>query len=80
MTLAADLRDLARPATADVIFGHHDGPLPAVTWGADLSCDQLMRTAAVAARDAVLAGDLETSAPGITAMFTTRPGARYWGG
>ena len=31
MDLAADLGDLARPVTAEVIFGHHDGPLPAVT-------------------------------------------------
>ena len=27
--LAADLTDLARPVTAEVIFGHHDNPLPA---------------------------------------------------
>ncbi len=27
--LAADLSDLARPVTAEVIFGHHDSPLPA---------------------------------------------------
>jgi CBS domain-containing protein len=27
--LAADLSDLARPVTAEVIFGHHDNPLPA---------------------------------------------------
>jgi CBS domain-containing protein len=26
--LAADLSDLARPVTAEVIFGHHDSPLP----------------------------------------------------
>jgi len=29
--LAADLSDLARPVTAEVIFGHHDAPLPATT-------------------------------------------------
>jgi CBS domain-containing protein len=29
--LAADLSDLARPVTAEVIFGHHDSPLPATT-------------------------------------------------
>jgi CBS domain-containing protein len=27
--LAADLSDLARPVTAEVIFGHHDTPYPA---------------------------------------------------
>jgi CBS domain-containing protein len=26
--LAADLADLARPVTAEVLFGHHDSPLP----------------------------------------------------
>jgi signal-transduction protein with cAMP-binding, CBS, and nucleotidyltransferase domain len=31
--LAADLSDLARPVTAEVIFGHHDTPLPAKTSG-----------------------------------------------
>jgi hypothetical protein len=31
MDLAADLGDLARPVTAEVIFGHHDAPVPAVT-------------------------------------------------
>ena len=31
--LAADLSDLARPVTAEVIFGHHDTPLPATTSG-----------------------------------------------
>ena len=29
--LAADLSDLARPVTAEVIFGHHDTPVPATT-------------------------------------------------
>lgn len=28
--LAADLVDLARPVTAEVLFGHHDAPMPAV--------------------------------------------------
>ena len=28
--LAADLADLARPVTAEVLFGHHDVPVPAV--------------------------------------------------
>lgn len=28
--LAADLVDLARPVTAEVLFGHHDAPVPAV--------------------------------------------------
>ena len=28
--LAADLADLARPVTAEVLFGHHDAPVPAV--------------------------------------------------
>ena len=28
--LAADLADLARPVTAEVLFGHHDAPAPAV--------------------------------------------------
>ena len=27
--LAAELSDLARPVTAEVVFGHHDNPLPA---------------------------------------------------
>lgn len=27
--LAADLTDLARPVTAEVLFGHHDSPVPA---------------------------------------------------
>jgi CBS domain-containing protein len=27
--LAADVSDLARPVTAEVIFGHHDNPVPA---------------------------------------------------
>jgi signal-transduction protein with cAMP-binding, CBS, and nucleotidyltransferase domain len=31
--LAADLSDLARPVTAEVIFGHHDNPLPATISG-----------------------------------------------
>lgn len=29
--LAGDLSDLARPVTAEVIFGHHDNPSPATT-------------------------------------------------
>ena len=29
--LSADLADLARPVTAEVIFGQHDAPLPATT-------------------------------------------------
>jgi len=29
--LVADLSDLARPVTAEVIFGYHDAPLPATT-------------------------------------------------
>ncbi len=29
--LAADLSDLARPVTAEVVFGHHDSPVPATT-------------------------------------------------
>jgi CBS domain-containing protein len=29
--VAGDLSDLARPVTAEVIFGHHDSPLPATT-------------------------------------------------
>jgi len=29
--LAADLADLARPVTAEVLFGHHDSPVPATT-------------------------------------------------
>lgn len=29
MDLAADLSDIARPVTAEVIFGHHDAPVPA---------------------------------------------------
>jgi CBS domain-containing protein len=28
--VAADLADLARPVTAEVLFGHHDAPVPAV--------------------------------------------------
>ena len=28
MDLSSDLADLARPVTAEVIFGHHDSPLP----------------------------------------------------
>ncbi|MEP7114037.1 MAG: CBS domain-containing protein [Ilumatobacteraceae bacterium] len=28
--LAADLRDLARPVTAELLFSHHDVPVPAV--------------------------------------------------
>lgn len=28
--LAADLHDLVQPVTAEVIFGHHDSPVPAV--------------------------------------------------
>ena len=35
MDLAADLSDLARPVTAEVIFGHHDNPLPAARADAD---------------------------------------------
>jgi CBS domain-containing protein len=31
MDLAADLTDLARPVTAEVLFGHHDSPVPAAT-------------------------------------------------
>ncbi len=31
--LAADLSDIARPVTAEVIFGHHDNPLPVTTEG-----------------------------------------------
>jgi len=27
--LAADLADLSRPVTAEVVFGHHDSPVPA---------------------------------------------------
>ncbi len=27
--LAQDLRDLSRPVTAEVVFGHHDSPVPA---------------------------------------------------
>ncbi len=27
--LAGDLSDLARPVTAEVVFGHHDAPTPA---------------------------------------------------
>jgi hypothetical protein len=26
--LAADLADLSRPITAEVVFGHHDIPIP----------------------------------------------------
>lgn len=29
--LAADLSDLARPVTAEVLFAHHDSPVPATT-------------------------------------------------
>jgi len=29
VNLAADLSDLVRPITAEVIFGHHDSPVPA---------------------------------------------------
>jgi hypothetical protein len=29
--LAADLSDLARPVTAEVLFGHRDSPVPART-------------------------------------------------
>ena len=29
--LAADLADLARPVTAEVLFGHHESPVPATT-------------------------------------------------
>jgi len=29
--LAADLGDLARPITAETVFGHHDAPVPATT-------------------------------------------------
>ena len=28
--LAADLHDLVQPVTAEVLFGHHDSPVPAV--------------------------------------------------
>jgi CBS domain-containing protein len=31
MDLAADLSDLARPVAAEVLFGHHDSPVPAST-------------------------------------------------
>ena len=31
MDLAGDLADLARPVTGEVVFGHHDSPLPAAT-------------------------------------------------
>ena len=32
MNIAADLSDLARPVTAEVVFGgHHDAPVPATT-------------------------------------------------
>lgn len=30
MDLASDLSDLVRPVTAEVVFGHHDAPAPAV--------------------------------------------------
>ncbi len=30
INLSADLADLARPVTGEVIFGHHDAPMPAV--------------------------------------------------
>ncbi len=29
MDLASDLSDLARPVTAETVFGHHDSPVPA---------------------------------------------------
>lgn len=29
--LAADLSDLARPVTAEILFAHHDSPVPATT-------------------------------------------------
>jgi len=29
MDLAADLADLTRPITGEVLFGHHDSPVPA---------------------------------------------------
>lgn len=29
--LASDLSDLARPVTAELLFGHHDSPLPVAT-------------------------------------------------
>ena len=29
--LAADLSDLARPVTAEIVFAHHDSPVPATT-------------------------------------------------
>lgn len=28
--LAADLTDLSRPITGEVVFGHHDSPVPAI--------------------------------------------------
>ncbi|MDQ6614658.1 MAG: CBS domain-containing protein [Actinomycetota bacterium] len=31
INLAGDLTDLARPVTAEVLFGHHDSPVPATT-------------------------------------------------
>ena len=31
VNVAADLADLARPVTAEVLFGHHDSPAPATT-------------------------------------------------
>jgi CBS domain-containing protein len=31
--LAAELTDLAQPVTAEVLFGHHDSPVPAVPSG-----------------------------------------------
>jgi CBS domain-containing protein len=31
MDLAADLTDLARPVAAEVLFAHHDSPVPATT-------------------------------------------------
>ena len=31
MDLAADLTDLARPVTAEVLFAHHDSAVPATT-------------------------------------------------
>ena len=31
MDLAADLADLVRPVTGEVVFGHHDSPVPATS-------------------------------------------------
>ncbi|HET6966118.1 MAG TPA: CBS domain-containing protein [Acidimicrobiales bacterium] len=33
MDVAADLADLVRPVTAEVLFGHHDSPVPVATGG-----------------------------------------------